>query len=214
LPVVDPKIIRIVIADDHPILRDGLRRLLEAQQDLQVVGEATNGQEAIQLVRACNPDILLLDLAMPLMRGIEALRILSQEQSQARVILLTAELHPLEAKQALRMGARGVVMKEAAPELLLRSIRCVHAGEYWLDTEMVRDWLLDSEASRGERSLTYREHELVREVEEGRSNREIAMRLKIREATVKRHLSTIYEKLGVTSRLELATFLAKLRSRT
>src|SRR3979411_3032203 len=127
--------IRIVIADDHPIFRDGLRRLLEAEADLKVIGEACDGAEAVKLARQLKPDILLLDLAMPRHPGLEALRELSSGSANSvRVILLTAAAEKNQIVEALHLGARGVVLKDSATQLLLKSIHTVMAGEYWVGT--------------------------------------------------------------------------------
>src|SRR2546427_11932769 len=133
-----PQTVRIVIADDHPIFRDGLRRLLEAEPDLKVVGEACDGAEAVKLVRQLRPDILLLDLAMPRHPGLEALREMSSGPSNSvRVILLTAAAEKNQIVEALQLGARGVVLKDSATQLLLKSIHTVMAGEYWGGRERV-----------------------------------------------------------------------------
>ena len=208
--------IRILIADDHPIFRDGLRRLLEAEPDLKVVGEACDGAEAVKLVRQLRPDILLLDLAMPRHPGLEALRETSSGPSNSvRVILLTAAAEKNQIVEALQLGARGIVMKDSATQLLLKSIHTVMAGEYWVGRESVSNlvqylrMLVQSsgeEARQKKFGLTPRELEIVSAVVAGYSNKEIAEYFKISEDTVKHHLSNIFDKLGVSTRLELALF--------
>jgi len=131
--------VRLVIADDHTIFRDGLRRLLESEPEFQVVGEAADGTEAIAMIQQVKPDILLLDLAMPKMPGLETLRELSTSGSPVRVILLTAAIEKRQIVEALQMGARGVVMKDSATQLLLKSIRTVMNGQFWVGREAVGD---------------------------------------------------------------------------
>src|SRR5499427_2947415 len=209
--------IRIVIADDHPIFRDGLRRLLEAEADMKVIGEASDGAEAVKMARALKPDILLLDLAMPKHPGLEALRDLSMpaNATPVRVILLTAAAEKSQIVEALQLGARGVVLKDSATQLLLKSIHTVMTGEYWVGRESVSNlvqYLRTLVQSSGEESrqkkfgLTPRELEIVSAVVAGFSNKEIAEYFKISEDTVKHHLSNIFDKLGVSTRLELALF--------
>jgi two-component system, NarL family, nitrate/nitrite response regulator NarL len=213
-----PQTVRIVIADDHPIFRDGLRRLLEAEPDLKVLGEASDGAEAVKLARTLKPDILLLDLAMPKHPGLEALRELSMPAPNAapvRVILLTAAAEKSQIVEALQLGARGVVLKDSATQLLLKAIHTVMSGEYWVGRESVSNLvqylrtLMQSssdEARQKKFGLTPRELEIVSAVVAGYSNKEIAEYFKISEDTVKHHLSNIFDKLGVSTRLELALF--------
>jgi DNA-binding NarL/FixJ family response regulator len=208
--------IRILIADDHPIFRDGLRRLLEAEPGMKVIGEACDGAEAVKLARQLKPDILLLDLAMPRHPGLEALREISSGPSTTvRVILLTAAAEKNQIVEALQLGARGVVLKDSATQLLLKSIYTVMSGEYWVGRESVSNlvqYLRTLVQSSGEEArqkkfgLTPRELEIVSAVVAGYSNKEIAEYFKISEDTVKHHLSNIFDKLGVSTRLELALF--------
>jgi two-component system, NarL family, nitrate/nitrite response regulator NarL len=209
--------VRILLADDHPIFRDGLRRLLEAEPDLKVVGEASDGAEAVKMARQLKPDILLLDLAMPRTPGLEALREMSSGpvSNSVRVILLTAAAEKKQIVEALQLGARGVVLKDSATQLLLKSIHTVMSGEYWVGRESVSNlvqYLRNLVQSSGEEAkqkkfgLTPRELEIVSAVVAGYSNKEIAEYFKISEDTVKHHLSNIFDKLGVSTRLELALF--------
>ena len=215
----DKTSIRILIADDHPIFRDGLRRLLESESGFRVVGEASDGNEAIAMARQLHPDILLLDLAMPRVPGLEALRSLSRNGDQAvRTVLLTAAIEPPQMVEALQLGAKGIVLKESATQVLLQAIRAVLDGSYWVGREAVRDLkelVLDrmpKDSSPAQKyGLTKREYQMVEAIVEGYSNKEIAERFQVREDTVKHHLTSIFSKLGVSTRLELALFAIEHR---
>jgi DNA-binding NarL/FixJ family response regulator len=207
----------ILIADDHPIFRDGLRRLLESEPNLRVVGEAADGFEAVSLASELKPDILLLDLAMPRVPGMDALRELAAAGSPVRTILLTASAERRQIVEALQLGARGLVLKESATQVLLKSIAAVMAGNYWVGRESLTDLkqlLLDDASAEYPASrygLTRREMQMVAAIVEGFSNREIAHKFNVREDTVKHHLTSIFSKLGVSTRLELALFAIEHR---
>jgi two-component system nitrate/nitrite response regulator NarL len=209
--------IRILIADDHPIFRDGLRRLLESEPNLLVVGEAADGEQAVALARELKPDILLLDLAMPRVPGMEALRELSASKDPVRTILLTASVERPQIAEALQLGARGVVLKESATQVLLKSITTVIAGSYWVGREAVPDLkqlvLEDAapEQPAARYGLTRREMQIMAAIVDGFSNREIAQKFAVREDTVKHHLTSIFSKLGVSTRLALALFAIEHR---
>jgi DNA-binding NarL/FixJ family response regulator len=206
--------IRVLIADDHPIFRDGLTRLLDAERGFAVVGAAEDGVQAVELVEKLSPDVLLLDLAMPRMPGMETLRELSSAPHTVRTILLTAAIEKTEIATALQMGARGVVLKDSATQLLFKGIRCVMNGEYWIGrgsvadlVEALRDMRAEGESPRKKNfGLTPREMEVVGTITAGLTNREIAQKLSVSEDTVKRHITNIFDKLGVSSRLELVLF--------
>ena len=206
---MDTQPIRIVIADDHAIFRDGLRRLLATQEDFRVIGEASDGKEAIAMATDLRPDVLLLDLAMPRVPGMEVLRELAHQEVAVRTILLTAAIQPFAVTSALQLGARGIVLKASPPEMLLKSIRSVCEGQFWVGSEPVTSWARTGQASSSGFGLTSREIEIISAIKEGSSNREIASKLAISEETVKRHLSNIYAKLGVSSRLELAVLASE-----
>jgi two-component system nitrate/nitrite response regulator NarL len=210
--------IRLLIADDHPIFRDGLRRLLDTEPGLTVVGEAADGAETIALARQLRPDILLLDLAMPRLPGMEALREISREQSPVRTILLTASIERRQMVEALQLGARGIVLKESATQVLFKSIYTVMAGGYWVGRDSVDDLkelilrdLPAEAAAHSSYGLTPREVQMLEAIVEGNSNKEIAQRFNVREDTVKHHLTSIFGKLGVSTRLELALFAIEHR---
>ncbi len=205
------KKIRILIADDHPIFRDGLRKLLSLEEDFQVIGEAEDGKEAVEMVQKLVPDILLLDLKMPNLSGIGALEALGDKNKATRVIVLTASEDEAAVVQAMRMGTAGIVLKQTATDLLIKSIRKVYDGEIWLDSRMTTAVMKEFSQPVPVREpvktvLSAREREVVALVCQGFRNKEIAEKMFISEQTVKNHLHNIFDKLGVSDRLELALF--------
>ena len=200
------------MADDHAIFRDGLRKLLEGSEDVQIVGEASNGNECVKMLAKLKPDILLLDLRMPEKDGLGVLEEINFDSTPTRVIVLTAAEDDRDVVRAMRLGARGVVLKQSASDLLLKSIRKVHDGEIWLDNRMTAEVIdaFKKSAEAGQRRekplLSEREKEIVQLVAQGFRNREIGEKLFISEQTVKNHLHNIFDKLGVSDRLELALY--------
>lgn len=207
--------IQILIADDHRIFREGLRKLLEAEPNFRIAGEAGDGAEAVRKVRELHPDVLLLDLSMPGMHGLDALRELAEQPIAARILLLTAAIEKDELVTALQFGARGVVMKDSASAVLLEAIHAVVAGQFWVDRGGVSN-LVDALRARlgggtpqrapQDFGLTARELHVIAAVVAACSNRDIAQKLSISEKTVKGHLTNVFNKVGVSNRLELALF--------
>ncbi|HLG98118.1 MAG TPA: response regulator transcription factor [Bryobacteraceae bacterium] len=209
--------IRILIADDHPIVRDGLKKLLMLEEDFDIAGEAADGCEVLDKVQELDPDVLLLDLRMPNLDGLSALQTLQQTNKRTRVIILTASEDKNEFVQAMKLGCSGIVLKQTAPELIVKSIRKVHGGEIWLDSHttaaVMRQFAAPGEIggsgstkSRERSPLSHREREIVQLVAQGYKNKEMAEKMFISEQTVKNHLHNIFDKLGVSDRLELALY--------
>ena len=204
---------RIVIADDHRIFRSGLRSLLEAEPEFEVVGEASDGDEAEALVNSLAPDALLLDLSMPKRSGVEVLEALSRTPRPTRTILLTAGVDTNEIITALQRGARGVVLKASAIEQLLDGIRCVLAGQFWVEGTAVPTLAAAialfrpaTTPAKNTFNLTPREIEIITALVGGASNRELAKQFSLSEDTVKHHLTNAFNKTGASTRLELALF--------
>ena len=204
----DPRQIRVVIADDHPIVLAGLETLLQREPDITVVDRCVDGIETLRAVSKLKPDILILDLRMPRADGVTVLQQMRTERWATRVVILAAVVDDDILLEAIRLGARGVVLKEMAPQFLVNCVREVHAGRQWYEQRAVgeaMDKLVRREAASKEISaiLSRREIEVVRAVARGLRNREIAERLGIAEGTVKLHLHAIYTKLRVDGRTAL-----------
>jgi len=215
MPSMPIPIIRVLLIEDHAVVRAGLRMLIESRQDLKVVGEAANHADALAVVAREQPDIILLDLDLGTENGLDLLPRLRAAAGQARVLVLTGVGDAQGHRQAIRRGARGLVLKEQSPEVLLKAITKVHAGEVWLDRTLLASVLdeiavgetrpANAEANRIT-TLTERERDVIALVGEGLKNKQIGARLSITETTVGHHLTSIFAKLGVESRLELMLF--------
>jgi len=203
--------IRILLADDHPIVLDGLEALFRLEPDIEVVGRCLAGDEVLPAVKQHRPDLLLLDIRMPGMDGMEVVRALRRERLTTRVVLLAATFDDDQVVEALRLGVRGMVLKELAPPLLIECVRRVHAGGQWIEQQASGRALQalvhrDAVAKELAHELTPREIELVRLAASGLRNREMSRRLAISEGTVKMHLHNVYRKLKLENRVALANY--------
>ncbi len=208
------KKIRVLIGDAQPIFRDGLKRLLSQEPDISVIGEADNGKEVMKMVDALNPELLIQDLLLPGLSGLEVLEQLQPKRKKPRVILLTSSEKEEDFVLAMKLGTSGIVMKQAPVDILIKCIRKVEAGEIWLDTRMTGAVMKEfsgpgtsNRRERGASPLSARETQVVGLTSQGFKNKEIAQRMFISEQTVKNHLHNIFDKLGVSDRLELALYV-------
>jgi DNA-binding NarL/FixJ family response regulator len=205
------KKIRVIITDDHPLVLNGLYHLLQEHKDFEVLDRCSSGADALVAVRRHRPDILVLDLMMPLMDGLQVVRELHRTGDMPHVVLLTAQLHEDQLIEALHLGVRGFILKEMATKFLVECLRRVHAGGQWLEKDSASRAmakLVRREAKGREIAnlLTPREIEVVRMVAKGLTNKEIAGQLCIADGTVKIHLHNIYEKVKINRRAELVRF--------
>ena len=209
------KLIRVVIVDDHALLRTGLRMIIERHPEMVVVGEAAGCAQALEMVAAERPEIILLDVMLGDDSGIDIIPELIASSGEGRVILLTGLLETETHRSAILAGALGLVLKGQTTETLLKAIEKVHAGEVWLDRTMIASILNQRAAGRSQppkaeaakiAALTEREREVIGLIGEGLQNKAIAERLVISESTVRHHLTSIFAKLGVTDRFELVVF--------
>jgi len=209
-----PSEISVLIADGHPLVRVGVRNLLQTKDGVKVVGEVEDDDEATTETLDLLPDILLLDLTMPRLPGLEAMRAIMSGSPKVQILLLNRAIRAQHIIEALQIGARGIVLHDRLAEDLGAAIQCISGGGYWLGQEQVESLvgalhvLVQEQASPEQKSygLTRREVEVIRCIVEGCSNRDIARQYGLSEETVKRHLSNVFDKLGVSTRLELALF--------
>jgi DNA-binding NarL/FixJ family response regulator len=202
----------ILIADDHPVMMSGLRHLLDVEPGFRIIAECSDGEAALHQIRSLQPAIALLDMSMPGLTGLDVLAAVATEGIATRVVFLTAMLEDEQVVGAVREGAYGIVLKDAATDGLLNCLRLVAAGERCLPPDIVKDAFLRERQALGARSresaLTQREREVTDLVGEGLANKEIARRLNLTEGTVKVHLHKIYEKLDVTNRTSLVRIVS------
>jgi DNA-binding NarL/FixJ family response regulator len=196
-------VISVLIADDHRLLRSGLATLLEAAADIQVVGEAADGAQAVEVAAAVEPDVVLMDLSMPVLDGVEATRVLGERSPEAKVVVLTSFADRQRVNDAVRAGAVGYLLKDCTPDELLAGVRAAAAGHVPLDPR-VAGALLPSRSSPPAELLSEREQQVLLLAADGLANKQIGRRLGISDSTVKVHLANIYRRIGVTDRTSAA----------
>jgi DNA-binding NarL/FixJ family response regulator len=203
-----PKI-RVLVVDDHVVVRSGLEQLLATTDDIELVGTASNGNEAIEAVGSLHPDVVLMDLSMPELDGVEATRRISADHPSSRVLVLTSFSDQTRILDALSAGADGYLLKHAEPDDIADAIRAVHAGESPLDPKAARALVESRRSGRDTPQLTDREREVLLLVRDGLANKQIARRLGIAERTVKAHLTSVFQRLGVTDRTQAALWASE-----
>ena len=203
--------IRVLLADDHPVVRNGIRDLLEKEIDIEIVGEATNGVETIHLVEEANPDVLLLDMELPDFQGTEVAQQVQLRFQKVKILVLSAHDDSIYVRELLKLGAAGYLMKDEAPEAIVEAIRGVAHGEKgWVSRRIaaqISSWMQSDKPD--EAKLTQREHEVLQRIVQGKTNQAIAIELNISEKTVEKYLSVIFTKLNVTSRTEAAVLAVR-----
>lgn len=211
--VSSEKLIKVLLVDDHSLFRRGVSSVLSMDERIEVVGEASNGKEGVHKARELLPDVILMDIQMPEMNGLEATVILQKELPQCKILMLTISEKEADLFNAVRFGARGYLLKEVAPEELIAAVAQVASGEVMFTTSMATK-LLDEFKSRGEKkeepALSRRENEILQYVTRGYTNRGIADSLFISENTVKVHLRNIMDKLHMKNRAEAATYAVRM----
>ena len=204
-------LIRVLLVDDHPVVRSGIRSALEKASDIEVIGEASNGEEALRLVEDSPPDVLLLDMELPDIQGTRVAQQIQQSHPKVRILVLSAHDDSVYVKELIELGAAGYLMKEEAPEIIIDAVRGVAHGEQgWTSrriTAQIAGWLQAS--GSGEIKLTPREHEVLYLVVQGKTNQGIAAELGISQKTVEKFMQSIFTKLNVASRVEAAVYAVR-----
>lgn len=202
--------IRILIADDHAVVRQGLRMFLGLDKELEIVGEAVDGKQALQMAHQLHPDVVLMDLLMPVMGGVEATAAIRKELPDTEVIALTSVLEDSSVIGAIRAGAIGYLLKDTESDDLIQAIKAAAAGQVQLSPKAAARLMREVRAPENPEALTERETDVLRLLAHGQSNKEIAQTLSIGEKTVKTHVSNILSKLNVTSRTQAALYAARI----
>ncbi|AUG58074.1 Transcriptional regulatory protein DegU [Acetivibrio saccincola] len=208
--------IHVAIADDHAMVREGLKQILELEDDIEVIAQASNGEEALDIAREKQPDVILMDINMPGMNGLQAIKEIKNEKVPSKIIVLTIHEDREYLFKTLHMGAEGYVLKDADPNILIEAIRSVNSGEAYIQGNMTKELIKEfkritsnTKEKSEDSNLTSREKEVLALIAEGLINREIAKRLYISEKTVKNHVSNIFKKLNVTDRTQAAIYAYK-----
>lgn len=206
--------IRIMIADDHSIVREGLKQLLELESDFEVVGQASNGVETIERVKELKPDVLLLDINMPIMNGIKALKKLKEDGIDTKVVILTIHEDREYLIETMQIGASGYILKDSDSASFFKAIRDANNGESYIQPKLAADLIKEFNKPRGSRikkenELTQREYEVIALIADGLNNKDIAEKLFISEKTVKNHVSNIFRKINVSDRTQAAIYAYK-----
>jgi len=208
--------IRVLIADDHTMVRQGLKQILELENDMTVIAQAPNGEEAVRLARECKPDVILMDINMPGMNGLQAIKEMKDDNIPSKIIVLTIHEDREYLFKTLHMGAEGYVLKDAEPSVLVEAIRSVKNGQPYIQANMTRELVKEfnkisfhDRTKTDANNLTAREMEVLELIAEGMINKEIAKRLFISEKTVKNHVSNIFRKLNVSDRTQAAIYAFK-----
>jgi two-component system response regulator NreC len=209
--------IRVLIADDHAIVREGLKQLINSQQDIEIVGEAEDGMEALEKIRALRPDVVLLDIAMPRLNGLEAISLIKEAVSSVQIVVLSMHTKENYVHQALATGALGYVLKASPGAEVVKAIRAAHQGEYFLSSkikaEVIGTYLKNRKRQpeiRGYDTLSERERQVFRLVVEGNSNKQIGDLLCVSPKTVEKHRSNVMKKLGINDFLGMVKYAVKL----
>ena len=205
--------VKILIVDDHSMIREGLKQLLELDGDIQVIGEAGNGEECLNLLDTLHPDVVLLDINMPVMNGLKMLEVLrNSEKKEQKILILTIHNEVEYLMRAVEIGVEGYVLKDAESSILKKAIMTIASGDEYIDASMIpvmKEKLLQTKEKSEEEVLTRREIEVLKLVAEGLFNKEIAFKLSISEKTVKNHVSNIFKKIGVFDRTQAAVYAIK-----